>query len=202
MRIPVLIVLVLMGASSGGAEAFDGPLQLRNQFPLFAGMGAPFFESAEARNTVALSLHHSSTYMTEGSFRWGIAMDLEVTELDIRLKKRLGDRSEVGLDVPVIRPSGGFFDRPLDAWHDLLGVGDYGRNKRPHNAYLYEITYNGAPLVVGENDRTAFGDVRLSFKRGISSGAAPISVLSMSNCRRGTPTPATGMAVSMRQQPS
>ena len=58
-------------------------------------MMPPFLESAGPTDSFAASLHHSSTYMTEVSPRWVVNMDLELTELDLRFKKRLGPVSTV-----------------------------------------------------------------------------------------------------------
>jgi hypothetical protein len=173
--LPVLLILLTVVPARG--QAFDGPLQVRNQLPLFLGMHPPYLESAAVQDSLALSLHHSSTYMTEISPRWVVNMDLELTELDIRLKKKLGQRSEIGLEVPVIRPSGGFFDGPLEAWHDLLPVGDYGRHERPENAFLYQIVHDGRPVIVGVNDRTGFGDVRLTYKQVVSASSVTVSAM-------------------------
>lgn len=173
----VIIALVLLGIVPTEGNAFGGPFQVRNQFPLFLGIAPPYLESAAVQDSVVFSLHHSSTYMTEVSPRWAVHMDLELTELDLRFKKRLGPRSELGLDVPIIRPTGGFFDGPLDAWHDLLDAPDYGRSARPDNAFLYQIFHDGRPLVLGVNDRTGLGDVRVTFKQLVSASTITVGLL-------------------------
>ena len=178
MRIPsVLIFLVLLAAAPAEGSSFEGPLQVRNQLPIFLGIAPPYLESAQTRDAVTVSLHHSSTYMTEVSSRWTVGMDLELTELDLRFKKRLGTRSEIGLDAPIIRPSGGFFDGPLEAWHDLLPVGDYGRHERPKNAFLYQVAHDGQPVIEGVNDRTGLGDIRLTVKQIVSAATVTVSAM-------------------------
>lgn len=178
MRIHVFIPLILLWIFAPAAHGFDGPLQVRNQFPLFLGMLPPSFESAGTGDSFTLGLHHSSTYLTETTELWGLGLDLEMTGLDMRFRKRAGSGGEIGIDVPVVRPSGGFFDSPLGAWHDLLGVGDYGRRERPDNAFLYRITYRGIPLIEGVNDRAGFGDVRMSYKRLVhSTETSTVSVM-------------------------
>lgn len=169
-------VLITLLSSVAAAAGFDGPLPVRNQFPLFLGIDPPFLDTAEPMDAFSIGLHHSSTYMLERSPSWQVSIDIEMTELDLRLKKRLDDRTEVGLDLPVIRPTGGFFDGPLDAWHSLFPFGDYGRHNRPENAFVYEILYQGAPVIVGENDRTALGDVRLTGKRVLVEGSTVLSL--------------------------
>jgi hypothetical protein len=173
----LILLLFLPGIPAGAAQGFEGPLQVRNQFPLFLGIMPPYLESAGVQDSVTVGLSHSSTHLVERSPRWHISMDLEMTELDLRFKKRIGDSSEVGIDIPVIRPTGGFFDGPLEEWHALLPFGDYGRHERPKNAFLYEISHDGLPVTGGVNDRTGFGDVRLTGKRILSAATATISAM-------------------------
>jgi len=161
----------------GMVLSFDGPLQVRNQFPLFHPLDPPFLESSAVRDSASVSVSHSSVYVTEHSSSWTVNMDFELTELAIRLKKRIGDRTEIGLDVPFLRPTGGFFDRPLEGFHDALGTGDYGRHERPHNEFLYELTRNGRPVVKAESDTSGIGDARLTFKREVTDGLPLVSIL-------------------------
>jgi hypothetical protein len=104
-------------------------------------------------------------------------MDLELTELAIRLKKRIGDRTEIGLDVPFLRPTEGFLDRPLAHLHTALGTGDYDRHERPYNSFLYEVLYQGKPVILPESDKSGIGDVRLAAKRIVLDGSSLVSIL-------------------------
>ena len=157
--------------------SFDGPLQVRNQFPIFLPLAPPFLESSAVRDSASVSVSHSSVYVTEHSASWTINMDLELTELAIRLKKKVGDRTEIGLDVPFLRPTEGFLDRPLANLHDALGTGDYNRHERPYNSFLYEVLYQGRPVIIPEADKSGLGDVRLTFKREITDGLPLVSVM-------------------------
>jgi hypothetical protein len=161
----------------GMVFSFEGPLQVRNQFPIFLPLDPPSFESAAVRDSAAVSLTHSSVYVTQHSASWTINMDLELTELAIRLKKRLNDRLEIGLDVPFLRPTKGFLDRPLESLHDTLGTGDYGRHERPHNEFLYEVLHQGRPVILPESDKAGIGDVRLTAKRVVRDGLPLVSIL-------------------------
>ena len=84
---------------------------------------------------------------------------------------------ELGLDLPVVRATGGFMDRPLAWYHRAFGFGDYGRKNRPRNDFLYDIRKDGMPLIEGDNDRTGFGDTRVTVKRKIVEGSTALSVL-------------------------
>lgn len=157
--------------------SFDGPLQVRNQFPIFIPLAPPFFESAAVRDSAAVLLTYSSVYVTQHSAAWTINMDLELTELAIRLKKKLNNRLEVGLDVPFLRPTEGFLDHFLADLHSALGTGDYGRHERPYNAFLYEVLYQGRPVILPEADKAGIGDMRLTLKKEITNGFPLVSVM-------------------------
>jgi hypothetical protein len=171
---PVIVAVLLVVPRP--ALPFDGPLQVRNQFPLFLPINPPYLESAALRNFFSLGLSHSSVFVIADAAAWSVHMDLELTEMDLRVAHVLSRRYAVGIEVPVLRPSGGFFDRPLDDYHDFLKWGDYGRSVRPMNGFLYEITRGGAPVITGENDRAAAGDVRLTVKRALRESGPAVSM--------------------------
>jgi hypothetical protein len=167
------VLLVLIAVPS---YAFEGPLQVRNQFPIFIFLDPPYLESAEVRNSATVSLSHSSVYVIETSAPWTVNMDIELTELMVRFKKTLNSRTEVGLDLPFYRPTEGFLDGPLASFHDALGMGDYGRHDRPENEFLYELLYQGRPVISPKNGESGIGDVRLTAKRVVLEGETLVSV--------------------------
>lgn len=173
--IPVLVFLLLPGPAAG--FTFEGPLQVRNQFPIFLPANQHYFEKASTEKSLSLSLSHSSVYVIEDSAQWSARLDIELTELNIRFKKDIPGIFEIGLDIPVLRATGGFMDRPLAWYHRASGFGDYGRTERPQNHFLYDIKKDGMPLIEGNNDKTGFSDVRLAFKKKIIDGRFVAGVL-------------------------
>ncbi len=173
----VVTLLVALCATPLGAHPLDGPLQVRNQFPVHLTAMPPYLESAEPRDSAFAGLSHSSVYVIETLQPWVVNLDLEQTEFDLRLKKKVRETTEIGFELPVLRPSGGFFDHSLDEWHSMLGVGDYGRSARPYNAFLYEVTLNNAPVLRGVNDRTGMGDLRITAKQVIRREAPIVSLM-------------------------
>lgn len=177
VSIPAALIVLIVLVPIAAAGSFDGPLQVRNQFPIFLPLDPPFLESAAVRDQAAVALTHSSVYVTQVKAPWTVNMDLELTELAVRLKKTFGARTELGLDVPVLRPTDGFLDRPLESFHDALGTGDYGRHERPYNTFLYELLYQGSPVIKPVSDQAGIGDVRLTIKRVVTDGAPLVSLM-------------------------
>ncbi len=170
-----ILVLFLSGLSS--ASDFEGPLQVKNQFPLFLFINQPYLEQAFTETSFSLGLSHSSVFVVKDAAQWSAHLDIELTELDFRYKKDIPDLFEVGIDIPVVRATAGFMDRPLAWYHRTFGFPDYGRNTRPNNDFLYDIRKDGAPVIEGENDRDGFGDVRLTVKKKITESDPVVSVL-------------------------
>lgn len=177
-RSPLLLAAALLVFPGAGHTApLGGPLQVQNQFPLFIGINQPFLAPAFTQDLLSVGLSHSSVYVIEGSAQWTVNLDLELTELAIRAKKDIAHWFEVGVDVPVLRPTAGFMDNVLDSYHSAFGFPDYGRSARPPNEFLYAVRRNGTPVVLGENDKIGFGDVRLTFKRPLRNGNPAVSIM-------------------------
>ncbi len=171
----IFIVVLFFGALP--ASAFEGPLQVKNQFPLFLHLNAPYLESAVTADSFSAGLSHSSVFMTKSSANWLVDLDMEVTELDLRFKKVIPGLFEIGVDVPVLSLESGFMDGFLDSYHKTFGFGNYGRDTRPENSFLYEVRRNGALVIQGKNGEVGIGDIRLTAKKEILRNDPVISVM-------------------------
>lgn len=164
-----LIALLFMILPLPVSHSFEGPLQVKNQLPIFLHANQPYLEKAEVENSLSLSLSHSSTYIVQRSEDWVINLDMEITELNIRYKKDIKGFFELGVDIPILILSGGFMDGFLNNYHSTFGFDDYGRPNRPSNSFLYEIRRDGVMIIRGKKG-IGIGDIRLGFKRALVSG--------------------------------
>ncbi len=160
----------------GSLFAFEGPLQIKNQFPLSLHVDAPVLESAVTENSFSAALSHSSVFLTRDSSNWSVNLDMEITELDLRFRKVIPDLFEIGVEVPVLSLESGFMDGFLESYHKTFGFSDYGRSTRPSNSFLYEVRKNGALAVKGKNGEIGIGDVRLTIKKELLKTDPVISV--------------------------
>jgi hypothetical protein len=172
------------------AVAFEGPLQVRNLFPIFLHLDQPYLEEAAMKNSLSFSLSHSSTYTVQSSGHWIINLDMEITEFNIRYKKIIKDFFEFNVDVPVLIIGGGFLDEPLADYHDAFNFKDYGRSARPHNSFLYEVRRDGALIIQGKSG-VRLGDIRLAVKKslleidGMTLSAGGNVEIPVSNAKKG-----------------
>lgn len=171
----VSIILFLLAAAAP-VSGFGAPLQVNNQFPPFLGVFSPAFEPAAVGDGFGASLSHSSVYLIDRSAQWAVRLDLELTQLMLRYRADLGQGMGFSADMPLIRPSSGFFDHQLAAYHSTFGFSDYGRSERPMNEFLYDIRKDGAPVIAGVNDRTGAGDFRLGLKKVLWSEESTLSL--------------------------
>jgi hypothetical protein len=168
----MIISLVL----AHGASAFGGPVQVKNQFPLFLTLDAPFLETASYDHALSVGLSYSSVYMVRNSPSWSVNLDMEVAEINFRYRRTILDLVELGIDVPLLSFNSGFMDDFLSGYHKLFGFSDYGRSSRPPNAFLYEVRKNGVVVIQGEGGGIGIGDIRLSAKRVLLDGDPVVSV--------------------------
>lgn len=176
MRTVGVLSLLFFISLSLPAGAFDGPLQVRNQFPIFLHLNAPFPESAALGDTLSASLSHSSVHLVRNSHGWTVDLDMEITEITFRFRKTVRNFIELGIDLPLLSFSSGFMDGFLKDYHDTFGFPDYGRSRRPDNEFLYEVRKGGTLVVKGKNGRSGPGDIRFTAKKPFLSGNPAVSI--------------------------
>lgn len=167
----------LLFACPVAAVELAGPFQVKNQFPIFLYTGQPYLEPAAPADSFSVGLSHSSLFVMQDSSAWSAHLDLELTELNFRYRRTVPGGVELGVDLPLVRATAGFLDRPLAWYHRASGFPDYNRSTRPDNAFLYEVRRNGMPVVLGENDKAGIGDVRLTAKKLLLAGDLLVSVM-------------------------
>lgn len=174
-RLLILTALFLVSSLST-ALSFEGPLQVKNLYPIFLHADQQYIEKAAMENSISYSLLHSTTHTVQESGRWTIHLDMEITELNFRYRRIIKDLVELNLDIPVLLIGKGFMDSPLAEYHDAFGFGDYGRSERPDNEFLYEVKKDGVLIIEGRSG-IRLGDLRIALKRPfISSEDLTLSI--------------------------
>jgi len=158
------------------ASPFEGPLQVKNQFPLSLALNAPYLERAAYEDSFSATLSYSSVFMVKNSPEWSVNLDMELAELNFRLRKNIGDVVQLGIDIPLLSFNSGFMDNFLSSYHNAFGFSDYGRSSRPSNEFLYEVRKNGVLIIQGEGGSVGIGDIRLSAKKVILNNDPVLSL--------------------------
>lgn len=168
-----LVLTILL--TSAIAYSFDGPLQTKNQFPVFVHLNQFYLEKAAIENSWSVRVSNSTIHHIHEHKDWSIGLDLEMTELDFRARKIVFNSVELGADLPVLSLNSGFMDSPINFFHGLFGFPDYGRSYRPENDFLYDVKRKGVTIVKGEAGRSGISDIRLSAKKAIASPDQTVS---------------------------
>ena len=161
---------------SSVAFSFEGPLQVKNQFPLFLALNAPYLERASYEDSFSATFSYSSVFMVKNSSEWSVNLDMELAELNFRLRKNIRDVVQLGIDIPFLSFDSGFMDNFLSSYHNAFGFSDYGRSSRPSNEFLYEVRRNGVLIIQGEGGGIGIGDIRLSAKKVILNNDPVVSL--------------------------
>ncbi len=154
---------------------FEGPLAVKNQFPLFLHINTPILESAAAETSLTAGVSYSSVYVVRNSAAWNIGIDAELAELSLRYRKAFGPL-EVDVEVPVLLFTSGAMDGFLHSYHKTFGFSDYGRSSRPRDQFLYEVRRDGRTVIKGTTDGPEIGDIRVSAKYMLHQADPVISV--------------------------
>ena len=143
------------------ADAFP----LRNHNPFLQIYGLPTFQTAELAAPGGIDINVSvdiANDMDEAD-RLGetLIIDAETRSLSLSLRRRVGERFELGLDVPYIRHSGGFLDNVIYEFHDLVGLSNSTR-EGPDDQFRLQFGQEGTTLFDLSEPVSGIGDVQLS----------------------------------------
>ena len=168
-----IIALTLLLSSvpipAAGVDVFE----LRNQHPFLHVYGLPPFQQAtllergRSDYTVALSIVNNSEIRdTETE---SIVLDGETYFADFKFRRRIHERLEIGVDVPLVKHSKGALDRFIYDWHDFWGISNSKRGP-PHNQLDYSYATNGSAQQQITTSSFGVGDVQLSAAMPLITG--------------------------------
>lgn len=161
----VLLIGTMWGAAATAAADY-GPLQTINRFPLHMMVLTPRPVNAELPGRgdleTTLAMEYSNTFFDFRNDRWDIVIDMEMLVGELSMVYGVTEKMTLRLEVPVISMQDGFLDGFLENYHDFLGVGNYGRDKRPKNAFSYQAAKEDRRWFQGESFGLRIGDIRAS----------------------------------------
>ena len=164
----VWVVAGLLGFTSPGlaAEAPAGrelarPFELRNTSPLTQVFGLPGFAAPAQQPRWRLTLDAANSFTGGVAATEQVRLDGETALYGLHFDRRLGERWELGAELPWVVHSGGAFDGLIDGWHDLFGLPDGGRPLVARNQLEYRIQLLDADGFELDRRRADLGDLRV-----------------------------------------
>jgi len=171
---PLIAPLFLLGLLFVCCPAFASPVgevelvpfNTTNQSPLVAIHGlppaGPAAVLAPGRSSVELRTDIASNFARDNESQEQILLDGETYRFTLALKHGVGERLEVGLEVPYVMHREGSLDSFIINWHDFFQLPQGGRDEAPKDRLAYTYEKNGRPLVDLTDETEGFGDLRLT----------------------------------------
>jgi hypothetical protein len=120
----------------------------------------PYQEPHPGRWTTSVALDYANAIEYNQLPAASYILDSEILRLRLRVVRDLDRRAFLQLDTDVGGAYNGFLDGFLDWYHGLLGIHIPERDKRPRDAFLYEMTLPGRATIQRRSSDLFLGDVR------------------------------------------
>ena len=98
----ILLFFEILHPFLGLAEPLAGPMEIRNQFPLFLYLNTPALESAAVQDAFSIQFSYSSIFFIRDSPHWSVHLDMEWAELNLKYKKTISNSLEISVELPIL----------------------------------------------------------------------------------------------------
>jgi Protein of unknown function (DUF3187) len=169
MSLSLLVLLITIGPiPSSSAAALDPatPFSTTNQNPLVAIYGLPPTGSATllapGRTSTELRADIASVCSRNDRSEEKILLDGETYRFTLALRHGIGERFEVGLEIPYVQHREGFLDGFIIDWHNFFNLPQGERDDLPRDRLAYSYEKNGETEIDINDKAEGFGDLRLT----------------------------------------
>ena len=162
-----LAPLVLLLCSPLAAHSFDIiPFHTQNQSPVVQIFGLPAISDSRilpaGGTALTLVLDIANNYVDDSARNEHITLDGETYRLTLAGRYGIGNRLELGFEIPYVFQSGGSLDGFIENYHSTFGFPQGGRDQAPQGRFLLNYQRNGANLLRIDQSNSGIGDLRLS----------------------------------------
>ena len=155
------LVLISVPGWGGSVDAFA----LRNPHPFLHIYGLPPLQDAELVERGKTDYGFAFTVVNNAEIKdtdtESIRLDGETYFADFRLRRRVHERLEIGVDIPYVKHSPGVLDDAIFDWHDFWGMSNSKRDGAS-NELNYRYLNNGSVEQQITSSSSGIGDVQLS----------------------------------------
>ncbi|HTZ41574.1 MAG TPA: DUF3187 family protein, partial [Syntrophales bacterium] len=159
--------LVLLLCNPLASHSFDIlPFHTQNQSPVIQIFGLPAINDSRilpaGGKELTLVLDVANNYVDDTARNEHIVLDGETYRLDLAGRFGIGNRLELGFEIPYIFQSGGVLDGFIESYHSTFGLPQGGRDQAPKGRLLFNYQRNGATLFQVDQCISGIGDLRLT----------------------------------------
>lgn len=176
---PVIAALACLPQATFAEDAPLDAFPLRHHNPFLQVYGLPAFATHElaARGGIDVSVALDIANDADRANRDGeiLLIDAEIRTLNVALRHRIGERFEIGLDVPYVSYSGGFLDNVIYEFHQIFGFSNASR-EGPRDQFRLYMEKDGVTLYEASETSSGIGDVQFSAAMRLGSTTLRASV--------------------------
>lgn len=171
---PLLGALLWQGSATANCISLDSG----NQSPFAAIHLQPgTLSHSGCENSAKLRYSASNNFVLRSEGNEDLLIDGEVSRLELGFQLKtesLRWLDGISVAIPYYRHNEGSMDSLIDGWHDLTGLPEGDRPKRPNDAFEYRYVRNGQTLVAITEPQSGVGDAVVAFHKDRFSLAAKL----------------------------
>ena len=141
------------------------PFASRDQNPLVAIYGQPLPVAAKILNPQQTKLHvsanFSNTINSEQTANEFFFVDIETHRINLIYDTAIQQNWMLRIQIPLIMHYGGFMDKWIDDYHQILSLPESIRPHHPHNQMSVHYELNGSIYLDIQDAQKGLGDVSL-----------------------------------------
>lgn len=149
-------------------------MDLRNEASLARGFGLPpvgaYALAEDARWRFGLDL--SNEYHAGQAGSETVVLDGETARYSIDYRHRIGQRLELGFELPLLHQSGGSLDSTIETWHSWFSLPNGGREDAPQGQYQFVYLDGQQRRLDVSETGTRLGELRLTAGWALSPRSA------------------------------
>jgi len=173
-RLAAVLVWLGLGLPGFAAAQETVPLRTRNLSPMVSIFGLPTWETGLEAGSSEIAVVGELASHFRLSARGGeqLILDGETWRASFLYQRGIADRWTIGLEIPLVRQSGGVLDDVIDGWHSLLNLPDGNRNLLPEGQLDFRYKDRGANVFSIDSDSTGLGDTQVTVARAFGGDSS------------------------------
>jgi len=157
---------------AGGIGTF---IQQRALGPIKLQTGLPEAASRlTAQHELQIDLVHNNVFMGGITLSERLILDGESSQLNLRYRHRLNECWQFNVNGSLLAHSQGWFDQPVDDFHQFFGLPDAQRDLSPFDQLDYSYRLNGEQQTLA-GEESGLGDAQIQVQRYL--GCSPASTI-------------------------
>jgi hypothetical protein len=156
----------LLWNPQAGASSGITPFYTSNRSPVVQVFGLPAVGDSrilkDGDREAALVLDVANHFVDGSAGNEHLVLDGETYRLNLAGRMGVGNRMEIGFEVPWLFQNGGILDGFIETYHRTFGFPQRGRDEAPTGRYLFQYERGGADAFLVDRSNSGIGDVRLT----------------------------------------